>query len=298
MKARWSTGRRWKNDVWYGLVRTLVAVCSRLPRRVAGRLGSWLGTLAFLSAPALRRTASKNAARLDRSLARRSFASMGRAALEVVSGIGRPDDLLSSVRFADTDRARLDDALAHGRGVVFLSAHLGAWELLAWALAASGYPATVVARESYDPRLTRLVRRLRRGRGVVPVFRGSRRAGRRVLRALRDGRMVGVLIDQDTRVPGVFVPFLGTPAWTARGPAEIALRTGAPVVAGACVRDGDGWRVVVRRVPVTRRGGDDVLENTARFSRAIEALVRAWPDQWVWMHDRWKTSPVPGRQPD
>jgi KDO2-lipid IV(A) lauroyltransferase len=289
--ASWSFARRLKNDVWYAVVRALLGVFSRLPRRLAGAAGVALGSVAYAFAPRLRRVAHENAARLDGRLARRSFASLGRAALEVVSGLGDPEALLGAVTIADRDRARLDAAVREGRGVVFLSAHLGAWELLAWAIAARGYDVSVVARESYDPRLTRLVRRLRRDRGVRPILRGGRRGAARILSALRRGGLVGMLVDQDTHVPGVFVPFLGRPAWTPRGPAEIALRTGAAVLAGACVRRGAGWRIVVRRLAVTRRGADDVVDNTARFTRAIEDLVRAWPAEWVWMHERWRLGP-------
>lgn len=293
----WSRTRRVKNAVWASVVRLAVAAFSRVPRRIAGVLGAALGTLAFHLSPSLRRTAIAGASRIEASHAKASFRSLGRAALEVVTGLGDAPALLASVRIDPADLARLDAARTERRGVLFLSAHLGAWELLAWTIAARGYDVTVVARESYDPRLTRLVRRLRRARGVGVVLRGGRSGAGRILRALRRGGIVGMLVDQDARVPGVFVPFLGAPAWTPRGPAEIALRTGAAVVTGACVREGDGWRIVVRRVPVTRRGEDDVRENTARFTRAIESLVRAWPSQWTWLHDRWK-SPAPQQPRD
>ncbi len=300
--AGWSRAQRRRNAVWHAVVRGALAVFARVPRRVAGAVGAVLGTLAWVAAPRLRRIAAANVVHLHRAdgsaIARRSFAALGRAALEVVSGIGRPAALLASVRMDEADRSRLDDACAAGRGVIFLSAHLGAWELLAWAMAAAGRRVTVTARESYDPRFTRMIRRLRRERGVGVVFRGERAGAKRILRALRGGGLVGILLDQDTRVPGVFVPFLGKPAWTARGAAELALRTGAEVVCGACVQGGDGWQIVVRRVPVTRRGVDDVRENTARFSLAVEALVRSWPEQWIWLHERWRSAPAekPGDQ--
>jgi KDO2-lipid IV(A) lauroyltransferase len=294
--VRWTPRQRRKNDWIHWAIRGLVRAAGWLPLAVAVRVGSALGSLAATLSGRDRRSAEASCARaLDlpprdaARVVRSAYASIGRAAFELCTALRRPEALLCRVVVPAADRRRLDDALACGRGVVFVTAHLGSWELLAWALARAGYPIHTVAAPSYDPRLTRFVRRLRRERGVRSIFRSAPGAAARMIRVLRKGHVLGTLIDQSTRVPSVEVPFFGRPAPTPVGAATLALRLGAEVVTGFLVRSADGrYAARIRRLPVTRRGTDDVVENTARMTRAIEEAVRAAPDQWVWMHRRWE----------
>ena len=299
--VRWSRRQRRKNDRIHRLIRGAVSAASRLPLGLAAWLGTVLGRLAALLSGADRRDAElacssalglaqPEAARVVRG----AYASLGRAAFELCAALRRPAPLLDRVELPARDLARLDEALAIGRGVVFVTAHIGSWELLAWSLARRGYPIHTVAAPSYDPRLTRLVRRLRRERGVVPIFRAAPGAAARMIRVLRGGAILGTLIDQSTRVPSIDVPFFGRPAPTPSGAATLALRMGAEVVAGFLVRRGDGTYVArIRRAPPARRGGDDVADNTARMTQAIEQAIRAAPEQWVWMHRRWDPRGTP-----
>jgi KDO2-lipid IV(A) lauroyltransferase len=292
---RWTARQRLKNDWIQRAVHALVRAAGLLPLAFAARAGGAVGRLAALLSRRERRGAvqacaaalslpARDAARV----VRRAYASIGRAAFELCRAIRHPEALLSRVHLPDADRRRLDDALSCGRGVVFVTGHLGSWELLAWALARAGYPIHTVAAPSYDPRLTRLVRRLRRERGVHSIFRSAPGAAARMIRVLRRGHVLGTLIDQSTRVPSVDVPFFGRPAPTPVGAATLALRLGAEVVAGFLVRtEGGGYVARIRRIPVTRRGETDVADNTARMTRAIEDAVRDAPEQWVWMHRRW-----------
>lgn len=294
--VRWSRAQRRKNGAIHRAIRVLVRAASLLPLRVAAGLGAFLGGVAALVSRRDRRAAeaacgaalgldTRGAARVVRG----AYASLGRAAFELCSALRRPEPLLAKVDLPARDLARLDEALARGRGVIFVTAHLGSWELLAWSLARRGYPIHTVAAPSYDPRLTRLMRRLRRERGVHPIFRATPGAAARMIRVLRRGEVLGTLIDQSTRVPSVDVPFFGRPAPTPAGAATLALRLGAEVVAGFLSRRPDGsYAGHIRRVPLTRRGGDDVADNTARMTAAIEDAIRAAPDQWVWMHRRWE----------
>ncbi|MBI2895712.1 MAG: lysophospholipid acyltransferase family protein [Deltaproteobacteria bacterium] len=293
--ARWTVGQRLKNDAIYRVIRATLAVARRLPLPLAGALGALAGRLGAWIARSESRRAEEACARSlglgqpeARALARAAFASLGRSALELCSALDRPDALLGRVSFSPEDRARLDAALAERRGVVFVTAHLGSWELMAWALASMGYPIHTIAAPSYDPRLTRLLRRLRRERGVRSIWRSAPSAARRTLSVLRSGEILGALIDQSTRVPSVDVDFFGRPAPTPSGAAALALRTGAEVVAGFLTRRADRYDLRIRRLAVTRRGRDDVTANTARMTRAIEEAIRGAPDQWVWMHRRWE----------
>ncbi len=189
-----------------------------------------------------------------------------------------------------------DDALRHalerGRGAVAVTGHYGNWEGCLAGLVARGVPATVVVQRQENPLVDAYLNRGRAGAGTEVVDRGD--AARGALRALRRGRAVFFVADQDAGRTGVFVPFFGRPASTHRGPAMIARRAGAPLVAMAATRTGDlRYRIDASEVDAGREGEvDDVVERlTAAFTAWLEARVRARPEQYFWLHRRWKTAP-------
>ena len=156
-----------------------------------------------------------------------------------------------------------------------------------------GYPTYVVGRQLNNPGLDRLVTVNRARAGIRNIVRGQ--STRAILRALRQGGMVGFLIDQDTKVEGVFVDFFGRPAYTPVGPVVLARKTGAPIVPAAIHREADDTHHVVVReaIPLVRTGNEreDRRVNTERCSKALERFIREHPTQWVWMHRRWKRRP-------
>lgn len=178
----------------------------------------------------------------------------------------------------------------HGRALV-LTAHLGNWELLTVAHRLTGYPLAIVVRPLDSPWLERLADRLRRKSGVELI--AKRGALRPVLKALGDGRMVGILLDQNaSRRESVFVPFFGHPASTSKSLALLAVRSGAPVVPIFIRRERRGHRVTICPMlpaPTATDSEQAVAELTARCTATIEAAVRATPEQWLWIHDRWRT---------
>ncbi len=282
-----------------------------LPLGVARALGARLGSVAYTLAGGERRKALKSLAvafpeKSDeerQSLARAAFRHLGAAALEVACTGALDRGLERLVAWPQADRDVLEAALARGRGVVFVSGHVGNWELLARRVARSGYPSQSIAKETTDPRLTELVGRFRARGGVRSIWRGQEGAARAMLRALRGGEILGILIDQDTKVQSLFVPFFGQLAATPRAAADLALRTGAAVVTGFCHREGQGYRLSMEEVPVPRVEDREAaaLELTAALSARIEAAIRRTPEQWVWMHQRWKTRPptaVPSPLPE
>ena len=316
--ARPPASKRLKRLLRYGLVRTLLALVRRLPLGLSRPLGLGLGALAFALAPRERRKALASLARAfpERSeaereaLARASFGHLGRAMLEAacvdaadrrIGGLGGESPLEGLVQWAPEDRAVLEGALGRGRGVVFVSGHVGNWELLARRVARAGFPSQSIAKETSDPRLTRLVEDFRARGGVRSIWRGHDGAAKQMLRALKAGEILGLLIDQDTRAQNLFVPFFGHLAATPRAAADLALRTGAAVVVGFCQREGRaGYRLRMEELPVPPPGPDAAsreaaaLALTAALSARIEAAIRRTPEQWVWMHQRWKTRPAPG----
>ncbi|MCK9461906.1 MAG: lysophospholipid acyltransferase family protein [Proteobacteria bacterium] len=290
--------RRLKNAVIYAVVRALVGALGLVPAALVRPVGLALGALGHRLAGRERRRARTQISRglgLDptsrrvRLLVRGVFAQLGLSAVEVCRLRHRPA-VADSVAIPEGSRRALEAALREGRGVVFATGHLGNWELMAVALARAGFPITAIAKESYDPRFTRLVEDERRRLGVEVIHRGRPGSSAATLRALRAGRVIGLLIDQDTRVPGTFVPFFGAPAFTPTGAAALAVRTGAPLVVGSIRRTPRGGHVVeVDRCepPV------DTAEGTASLTAALERRIRRHPSQWVWFHERWKTRPAP-----
>jgi KDO2-lipid IV(A) lauroyltransferase len=222
-------------------------------------------------------------------LGRRSFQHLGMNLIEACRYFVRPTEvMLSRVHVEGVEHLR--DAAAQGRGILILTAHYGNWELLAAAHGLSGLPLSIVIRPLDHPVLDELAARFRRRSGAELIVK--RQAVREVLQALRRGRMVGILLDQNaTRAEGVFVPFFGVPASTSKGLAVLALRTDAPVVPVFLRRTPDGRHCMDVSPPLVPPPDGDVLAYTATFNRVIEAAIRRAPEQWLWMHARWRTRP-------
>lgn len=275
-----------------------------IPWRVGVAAGAGLGALAWLGLTSPRRLALENLAVAFPALTDHERARIGRAALINLGRSAMEMLMLSRRRNATIDRwctAGGDDpirrALADGRGAVFVTGHTGNWELLGALVVRRGFPTTVVATPVYDSRLDEFLVAARAAQGVETIRRGSGSSARQLLSALRRNAVLGLLIDQDTDVEGTFVPFFGRPAYTPIGAAALALRTGATVVCGFLVREGAVRHRLVVEGPITLvRTGDherDVVENTALLTAHIERHIRAYPEQWVWFHRRWKRRPDP-----
>ena len=192
-----------------------------------------------------------------------------------------------------------DAARRRGKGVLFLTGHMSAWELAPFAHALYGYPLHFLVRPIANLRVDALINRYRCLSGNKPIEKN--RSARAILKVLSDGGTLGILSDQNTALEeGVFVDFFGIPASTTSGLARIALRTNAAVVPGFLSWDSvrHTYRLGFKTAVELVRTGDeeaDVRECTARFTHVIEDYVRAHPDQWLWVHKRWKTRP-PGEK--
>ncbi|MDD5722118.1 MAG: lysophospholipid acyltransferase family protein [Syntrophales bacterium] len=193
-----------------------------------------------------------------------------------------------------------EKAHAKNKGIIFFTGHFGNWEFLPAAFAILYQPVNVVYREMDNPIVKEIVNRVRRHSGTQLIPKGG--AAKRIIRLLNRNESVGILIDQNVAwQEGVFVDFFGRPASTTAGLASIALQTGAPVLPGFSYRMKDGrYRFVVGPEVEFVRTGDydrDILENTQRVTNIVEEHVRRHPEQWFWLHQRWKTkkSQVLGR---
>ena len=304
LPARWRPWQRRKNTCIYLLLRVCAWFWQRLPRCLAPPLALVLGSLAHALAGAERRRAQAHlalalpelGARARHRLGRRVFIHLARSLLE----LGRLDAWLAdagAIQIKPAAHRVLQEAIAEGRGVVAFSGHIGNWELMAQALVHAGYAISTVAKPLYDPRLTAWVDRLRRRHGLQLIWRGDRgdRGGvRALLQALRQRRILALLIDQDTRVAGLWVPFFGRPAFTPTAAAALALRRQLPLVLVWSQRVGNRHLIEAERIALDAGPGTlpwTEAALTERLSQRLEAVIRRAPEQWVWLHRRWRPPP-------
>jgi KDO2-lipid IV(A) lauroyltransferase len=300
LPAHWGLWQRLKNGLIYLFVRVSLAALARVPYVMVEWLALGLGRLAPLCAPAEARRARKHLALAfpelgpaeRRRLARRMFLHLGRAAAEVTH-IERFLDGPQAVRLSPEQRLLLDAAFAEGRGVVAVTGHIGNWELLAQVVARAGYPIVAIAKPAYDPRLTRLIHAWRTRFGMQVIWRGDTGSSKEILAVFKRRAMLALLVDQDTKVQGAFVPFFGRPAYTPTAAASLALRFGSPVLVVWHQRRGGGHELHLDRLelePSSDRD-EDVIRLTALVTARLEAAIRQAPEQWVWMHRRWHRQP-------
>jgi KDO2-lipid IV(A) lauroyltransferase len=284
-----------RNLVLARTIRLFGGVFRMFPVPLALAVGRALGSAAHLLLGTPRRLAVEHLGiafpELDvaarREVARKTFRHAGQsfAELALYPKLARRPDY---VRMEGTEA--LDGALAGGRGVIVVTGHCGNWELLAAGTAARGYPVTVVGRRVNDLRFNALIVDFRTAAGIEVLVRDDPRFVRAVGEALRRNRIVAMLIDQDIRGAGVFVPFFGRPAHTPPGAAVLALRARVPVVTAFIERRPEGGHLA-RFAPVATdvaRAHGGVRELTARLTTAIEMQIRRAPAEWVWWHQRWR----------
>lgn len=281
------------------LIFVLEKVLRFLPWRLVVAAGALLGAGAYVVQSRRRRRAlanltmafgsTKSPAELRR-LARGLFLHIGRNLAEIVWVAARPQRCDRLVTFEGLEN--LESARSRGRGVVLISGHAGSWELMAAAIVRHGLPLSVIARRTSQEEISQFVLRVRERLGVQTILRGSSAAARTVLRTLRAGDGLASLLDQDVRVKGVVVDFFGRPALTPTGPISLALRAGSPLVYFITWRLPDGTHRVRFDPPIEmERDGDTaatVERNTAAFTLWLEERIREHPDQWMWIHRRWR----------
>jgi len=187
----------------------------------------------------------------------------------------------------------LEEALANGKGTLMITGHFGNWELLGAWLAQNGYPLRVVGTTLENEGLNQIVVDMRNQAGYTNIARGA--GTREIIRSLNQGCAIGMLIDQDTRVPGVFVQFFGQPAHTPTGPAILARKFNIPIIPIFMHLKDDLSYHIECEPPLPLAYSDnpehDLQVNTQLCSDAYERVIRRFPEQWVWMHKRWKTKP-------
>ena len=286
----------------YGAVWLIVKGLGLLPRPVARPIASALTRFIYVLLPRLQKTAETNLllAFPDWTDAQRQSAIGG-----MLRNFGWM--AVEFARFPKYTRQNIDQVIVldghenflegqrRGKGVLYLTGHIGAWELSSFAHALYGFPLYYLARPIENRRIDALVNAYRCRSGNRPIFKNE--SARVTLKVLKDAGTIGILADQNTMPSeAVFVDFFGKAASTTTGIARLALHTGAAIVPGYAVWDEQlgKYRLRFERPVELTRTGDaerDILENTQKFTKLLEEIIRKYPDQWVWLHGRWNTRP-------
>ena len=292
-----------RHRIEYALAWLVIRALGALPRPLSRAAGMALAQTVYLLHSKLRHVGMRN---LKLAFPEKSDAERKRILRGEFTSLGR--QLAELCMFPSYTRENVDQIVVYegfenfdaaqkrGKGVLYLTAHLGGWELSAFAHSLYGHPLSVVMRGMDNPYLDRLIQGLRTMHGNKAIDKDNFVRG--LLAAMKAGETVGILMDTNMTPPqGIFVDYFGVPACTATGLARIALRTDAAVVPGFTV-----WDAAIRKyklffdpaLQLIRTGHEesDIEANTALFTKVIEKYVRQYPDQWLWVHRRWKTRPA------
>lgn len=284
----------------------VVRVLGALPRSLALRFGAALGAFAYHALSRLRRVGQRNLqiafpewTEAERTaILRQEYVHLGHLLAEFCQMSGYTRDVAGGlIRYEGLEH--FTSAHQGGRGVLILTGHLGAWELSSFFHSLMGHPMGMVIRRLDNPLIDRMVNRIRCLHGNRVIHKDSFARG--LLEAMQAGESVGILMDTNMTPPqGVFVPFFSRPACTASGLARIARKTGAVVLPGFLLWEKAEGRYVLHfgealSLQHTADADADAIANTALFNRVLERYIRQYPEQWLWLHRRWKTRP-PGEQ--
>jgi KDO2-lipid IV(A) lauroyltransferase len=290
----------------FGFVWLFVHMVRLLPRRVARGVGAAIGAITFHALGRLRRVGARNlalafpekTAEEREAILRRTYRNLGYLLAEFCLMPGYTAESASRfIRYEGLENYQM--ARDKGKGVLVLTGHLGAWELSSFYHSLMGRPMGMVIRRLDNPLVDTFVNRIRCLHGNRVIHKDDFARG--LIASMRAGETVGILMDTNMTPPqGVFVPFFDVLACTASGMARVAAKTGAAVVPGFLLWEEGERRYVLRfgealEVVHSDDAERDALTNTANFTAAIEGYVRRYPEQWLWMHRRWKTRP-PGEE--
>jgi KDO2-lipid IV(A) lauroyltransferase len=296
-----------REQVEYAAAWTAIKLLGLLPRPAARFVAARLTSVAYALRPNLRRTAMFNLQLAFPEMTDGDRRGIVRGMVRQLGWLAAEFSQFPKLTRENIERVvtvegaeNFDAAQRRGKGVLFLTGHMSAWELSSFAHALFGHPLHFLVRPLANRQVDELVNRYRCLSGNQPIEKN--RSARTILKVLGAGGTVGILADHNTIIEeGVFVNFFGIPASTTAGLAKIALRTDAAIVPVFLRWDHAKRKYILRfdSAVQLRRTADediDVRENTARFTGVIESYVRKYPDQWLWAHKRWKTRP-PGEKP-
>ncbi len=292
-----------KYSAIYYFVRFLIFVSNLMPRTWWLAFCGFLGRIAYRFASQTRKLSvlhlglayrKEKSAEEIKALTKRMFVMLGKNAGDILRARGAVHTTRDLDRFLVVDGyENFDKATARKKGVIFLTCHLGAFDLQITVMSLRGLKPNIIGTPLKDQRLNELLFEYRNAYGAVAIERGKETL--RLIKALKTGGSIAILIDQDTKVKSRFVDFFGMPAATPVGAAILALKTGAAIVPTYVYLGDDNLQHmhILPEMPLAITGDEeqDMVINTQNFTRFIEDQIRNHPEQWVWMHERWKTKP-------
>ncbi|MBW2466968.1 MAG: lysophospholipid acyltransferase family protein [Deltaproteobacteria bacterium] len=298
--------RKSRKQIKYSLlvvtIKLLLVAVRVLPRILTMKLFSSLGALAFILLKE-ERTKAVNNLRIAygpekseaeiQAMAKEVFVNLAKSGAEFAIKMNRkkPEQFFKDLEVRGEEHLR--KAAAKGKGILALVSHMGSWECTALVLPMLGISTYAIGKKLGNEKLNNLLFESRGKMGVQTLARGS--SYKAMLRVLKENNLLGILIDQDTDVRGVFVDFYDKPAYTPIGGAMLAMDSGAPVLPIFYLKKEDDTYefIVEEEIPLVKTGNRrrDMEENTRIFHGVIEKYIKKYPTQWVWMHNRWKTTP-------
>lgn len=294
--------KKLKHELVYQLTRLLIAFVNILPRRMALFFGSSLGITAWSLSGRERHKIGHHLSlaygdRLSmtekHNIGREFFINTGKNLIDLIRFERHFEKEIKDLVEID-GLEHFDSAYRRGRGVIGISGHLGNFELMAVKIASMGYQTAVIGRQLYDPKMDQFLVSTREAMGLTNL--STTDSPRRALQWLKDGKVLGVLIDTDSsRIRSVFLPVFGRLAQTPVGQTILALRTGAALVPITCVRiPGGGYRLIIKPEIAFEASGDserDIYDLTLLCNKAVERLIDEYKSQWIWIHNRWCAKP-------
>lgn len=280
-------------------------VLTRLPYPFVRVMTRWFIALGFLFVVRQRQVAEESltiafgqekSPQQIKSILRECFANLGKGMIELIYFMAHPELITRNV--AIEGKHYLDEAFAQGKGVVAVSAHFGNFPLMLLYLAQSGYGTHAIIRQTRDEKIEKYFQNLRSSLGLHTIYSHPRQeCVLQSIKALRGNELVFIPLDQNFGTgAGVFVDFFGQKAATATGPVVFALRTGSPIVPMFIVREKDDTHRLIIDAPLTIEKQVDekqtIAHNVARITQVIERYIRQYPQEWGWMHRRWKSRPA------
>ncbi len=294
--------QRLTRNLIYYFIKIIYRLANLLPLKFNLALGSILGTICYYILRTERRRAlyhlslvyGNNKSKKEiKAIAKENFRRIGINVMENISMERRINQIFENVTLKGLENVK--NALDKRKGLIWVTGHLGNWEIMPiYFSKVLNYPVSVIAAPLYDERLTEFIKKWRALFGIETIIRGGISSYRMIREAFSKNKILGLLIDQDTRVPGVFVNFFGMKAYTPRGAIERALIFNAPSVIGFCRRKGFCSHEIYVDTYNIEEGNDyedTILKNTQALTTIIEREINSRPEDWVWMHRRWKRKP-------
>jgi Kdo2-lipid IVA lauroyltransferase/acyltransferase len=290
--------RAFRARLLYRGLTVVTAIGRRVPLRLGQLFGRQLGRLAFHVARRERNKALRNLAiafpewtdAQRKQIIKAMFRHFGMSVFELAWLPNLNAQTREQTTIID-GIPRILEVLDSGRGVIMFTAHCGNWEWLSFLMGTYGRPVSVLHRERDQPDMNRYIIELRAKAGVKTIGRGSASSAKEMIQTIRQGGMLAFVIDQNLRTESVKVPFFGRPALTPIGPVKFAIRTEAMISVSYIHRMADGRHHAQFLEPFQARKDDDPVELAAKITRLYEEQIRRHPEQWVWMHERWKERP-------